>query len=53
MNGVAVEQFEETKLLGVTLDWKRSWSKQRSNGWKDGEKFVCSKEMLYFFDTTV
>jgi hypothetical protein len=28
MNGVAVEQFEETKLLGVTLDCKLSWSKQ-------------------------
>jgi hypothetical protein len=28
MNGVAVEQVEETKLLGVTLDCKLSWSKQ-------------------------
>jgi hypothetical protein len=27
MNGVAVEQVEETKLLGVTLDFKLSWSK--------------------------
>jgi hypothetical protein len=27
MNGVAVEQVEETKLLGVTLDCKLSWSK--------------------------
>ena len=26
MNGVAVEQVEETKLLGVTLDCKLSWS---------------------------
>ena len=28
MNCVAVEQVEETKLLGVTLDCKLSWSKQ-------------------------
>ena len=28
MNGVAVEQVEETKLLGVTLDCKLSWSKR-------------------------
>ena len=27
MNGVAVEQVEEAKLLGVTLDCKLSWSK--------------------------
>ena len=27
MNGVAVEQVEKTKLLGVTLDCKLSWSK--------------------------
>ena len=27
MNGVAVKQVEETKLLGVTLDCKLSWSK--------------------------
>ena len=27
MNGLAVEQVEETKLLGVTLDSKLSWSK--------------------------
>ena len=27
MNGVAVEQVEDTKLLGVTLDCKLSWSK--------------------------
>jgi hypothetical protein len=27
MNGVAVEQVVETKLLGVTLDRKLSWSK--------------------------
>ena len=27
MNGVAVEQVEETKLLDVTLDCKLSWSK--------------------------
>ena len=27
MNGVAVEQIEETKWLGVTLDCKLSWSK--------------------------
>ena len=27
MNGVAVEQVEETKLLAVTLDYKLSWSK--------------------------
>ena len=27
MNGVAVEQVERTKLLGVTLDCKLSWSK--------------------------
>ena len=27
MNGVAVEQVEETKLLGVTLDCELSWSK--------------------------
>jgi hypothetical protein len=27
MNGVAVEQVEDTKLLGVTLDYKLSWSK--------------------------
>ena len=25
MNGVAVEQVEETKLLGVNLDCKLSW----------------------------
>ena len=28
MNGVAVEQVEETKLFGVTLDCKLSWSKR-------------------------
>ena len=27
MNGVAAEQVEETKLLGITLDCKLSWSK--------------------------
>jgi hypothetical protein len=27
MNVVAVEQVEETKFLGVTLDCKLSWSK--------------------------
>ena len=27
MNNVAVEQVEETKLLGVTLDCKLLWSK--------------------------
>jgi hypothetical protein len=27
MNGVAVEKVEETKLLGVNLDCKLSWSK--------------------------
>ena len=27
MNGEAVDQVEETKLLGVTLDCKLSWSK--------------------------
>ncbi|KAK6322588.1 hypothetical protein J4Q44_G00073800, partial [Coregonus suidteri] len=27
MNGVAVEQVEETELLGSTLDCKLSWSK--------------------------
>ena len=27
MNGVAIEQVEETKLLGITLDCKLSWSK--------------------------
>ena len=27
MNGVAVEQVEETQLLGVTLDCKLPWSK--------------------------
>ena len=27
MNGVAVEQVKETKLLGITLDCKLSWSK--------------------------
>ena len=26
-NGVAVEQVQETKILGVTLDCKLSWSK--------------------------
>ena len=27
MNGEVVEQVEETKLLGVTLDCKLSWTK--------------------------
>ena len=27
MNSVVVEQVEETKILGVTLDCKLSWSK--------------------------
>ena len=27
MNGVAVEQIEETKLLDITLNCKPSWSK--------------------------
>ena len=27
MNGLAVEQVEETKLLGIPLDCKLSWSK--------------------------
>ena len=42
MNVVAVEQVEETKLLGITLDCKQSW-----------ERSVRNKEMLCFFDTTL
>ena len=62
MNDKTVEQVEETKLsrkyitklLGVILDCKRSWSKHihRFNGCKDRERSVCNKEMLCFFDTT-
>jgi hypothetical protein len=53
MNGVAVDQVEETKLLGVTLDCKLSWSTYRFNGCKDGERSVRNKEMFCFFDTTL
>jgi hypothetical protein len=53
MNGVVVKQVGETKLLGVTLDCQLSWSKHRFNGFKDGEKSGCNKEMLCFFDTTL
>jgi hypothetical protein len=31
MNGVAVEQVEETKLVAGTLDCKLSWSKHRDS----------------------
>ena len=46
MDTVAVEQVEETKLLGVTLDCKLSLSKR-------GVGSVRGKEMLCFFDTTL
>ena len=36
---MAVKQVEETELLGDTLDCK------------DGERFVCNKEMLCFYGT--
>jgi hypothetical protein len=53
MNGVDVEKVEETKLLGVTLDCKLSWSTYRFNGCKDGERSSRNKEMMCFFDTTL
>jgi hypothetical protein len=54
MNGVAVEQVEETKLLGVALDCKLAWiNTYRFNGCKDGERYVCNIEMLFFLDTTL
>jgi hypothetical protein len=51
MNSVAVEQVEESKLLGVTLDCKQSWSKQ-FNGCKDVERSVHNKEMFTLHRTS-
>ena len=48
MNVVAVEQVEETKLLGVTLDCYVSWSKRRLNCCKDGEKSVMKRCSAFF-----
>jgi hypothetical protein len=54
MNVVAVEQVEETKLLGVTIDCKLSGSKHiDSMVVKLVETSVRNKEMLCFFDTTL
>jgi hypothetical protein len=54
MNGVSVEQVEETKLLGITLECKWSWSKHiDSVAVKMGERSVRNKEMLCFSDTTL
>ena len=50
MNGVAVEQVE-TKLPGVTLDCKLSWSKRIDS--IVGERSGRNKEILCFFDTTL
>ena len=46
MNGVAVEQVEETKLLVVNLDYKLMVKTYRLNGFKEGERSVRNKEML-------
>ena len=54
MNGVAVEQVEATKLLGVTLDCKLSWSKHiDSMVVKLGRDLAIIKRCSAFFDTTL
>jgi hypothetical protein len=51
-NSVAVEQVEETKLLGVTIDCKPSWSKDIFNGCKDKGMSVRNKDNC-FFETAI
>ena len=53
MNGVAVEKVEEIKLLAVTLDCKRSWSKHIDSMVVKMERSVRNKEMLCCFDSTL
>ena len=54
MNGMAVEQVEETKLLVVTLDCKLSWSKHiDSMVVKMGRCLGRNKEILCIFDNTL
>ena len=48
LNNVAVEQVQETKYVGVTLDCELSWSR---TGSKDEEEHICSQKMLFFFNT--
>jgi hypothetical protein len=53
MDGVAVDQVEETKLLGATLDCKLSWSKHiDSMVVKMGSSLSILKRCS-FFDTTL
>ena len=53
MNGVAVEQVEKTKLLGITLDCKLSWSKHIDSMVVKMGRSVRNKEMFCFYDTTL
>ena len=53
MNGVAVEQVEETKLFVITLDCKLSWSKHIDSMVAKMGRGLAVKEMLCFFDTTL
>ena len=47
MNGVAVDQVDGTKLLGITLDCKLSWSKHIDSMvvYMGRESSICNKEM--------
>ena len=49
MNGVAVKQVEETKLLGVTLGCKLSWSKHIDSMDVNKGRGLSGRKMLCFF----
>ena len=53
MNGVAVEQVEETNLLGVTLDYKVSWSKHIDSLVVKMGRGLSILKRCAFFDTTL
>ena len=53
MNGLAVEQVEESKLLAVTLDCKLSWSKNIDSVVVKMGRGLPVIKMLCFFDTTL
>ena len=53
MNGVAVEQVEETKLFGVTLHCKLSRSKHIDSMVVKMGRGLSVIEMLCFFDSTL
>ena len=53
MNGVAVEQVEETKLLAVTLGCKLSWPKHIDSTVVKMGRGLSAIKMFCFFDTTL